>query len=145
MLHAQHAGPQDPALDPRGRTRSRSGSGADRRLSHVTPPAEEGRDAVRPPQAYPEARPPAPAGPEWCQGRVPPRRHRPKPPQARQADPDPAAGARLRGTALARPNVATRLKQPTSSTQSTQSRHDVIWPKADRLLSGYSPAERTPS
>src|SRR3954447_20985699 len=27
----QHAGPQDPALDPRGRTRSRSRSGADRR------------------------------------------------------------------------------------------------------------------
>jgi hypothetical protein len=97
-----------------GRARSRSRSGADRRLSHVTPRAEEGRDAVRPPQAHPEAGPPTPAGPERCQGRVPPRRHRPKPPQARQADSDPAAGARLRGAALARPNVATRLEAPKS-------------------------------
>ena len=35
--------------------------------------------------------------------------------------PDPAAGARLRGTALTRPNVATRLEEPTSSTQSASS------------------------
>src|SRR3954462_4107938 len=75
--------------------------------------SDTGRDAVRPPQAYPEAGPPAPAGSEWCQGRVPPRRHRPKPPQARQVDPDPAAGARLRGATLTRPDGSTWLEAPT--------------------------------
>ena len=43
--------------------------------------AEEGRDAVRPPQTHPEARPPAPARAQRRPRRVPPRRHRPEPPQ----------------------------------------------------------------
>lgn len=44
-------------------------------------------------QAHPEARPPPPQGTKWRKRRVPPRRHRPEPPQNGQADPDAAAGA----------------------------------------------------
>src|SRR5947208_1026681 len=50
--------------------------------------AQKGRDAVRPPQTHPETRSAAITRPERRPRRIPPRRHRPKPPQARHADPN---------------------------------------------------------
>ncbi len=52
--------PQNPALDPRSRPRQSSRYRHDRRLRRLTATAEEGRDAVRPPQTHSEARPAAP-------------------------------------------------------------------------------------
>ena len=67
-----------------------------RRLRHLDPRAEKGGDVVCPPQAHPEARSPPSQRTQWSRRRVPPRRKRPKPPQARQADPDAGAiGAKL--------------------------------------------------
>src|SRR5439155_5571104 len=50
--------------------------------------AQKGRDAVRPPQTHPETRSAAITRPKRRPRRIPPRRHRPKPPQARHADPN---------------------------------------------------------
>src|SRR5947208_8026015 len=50
--------------------------------------AQKGGDAVRPPQTHPETRSAAITRPERRPRRIPPRRHRPKPPQARHADPN---------------------------------------------------------
>src|SRR5437868_11904827 len=49
--------------------------------------AQKGRDAVRPPQTHLETRSAAITRPKRRPRRIPPRRHRPKPPQARHADP----------------------------------------------------------
>src|SRR5262249_6301954 len=48
----------------------------------------------RPSQTHPQARSAAIARAEWRPRRIPPRRHRPKPPQARQADPSAVANRR---------------------------------------------------
>src|SRR5205823_12798342 len=56
--------------------------------------AQKGRDAIRPPQTHPEARSAAITWAERRPRRIPPRRHRPKPPQARQADPGAGAARR---------------------------------------------------
>src|SRR5215472_7251094 len=88
----------------------------------ATARAQEGRNAVRTPQTHPEARPAAITRAKWRPRRVPSRRHRPKPSQARQAD--PSAGGRVRRraehrrivTTTGQPVVAT--SNPTSSTQS---------------------------
>lgn len=58
--------------------------------------AQEGRDAVRPPQTYPQAGSASTARAMWRSRRVPPRRNRPKPPQAGKADPDARSSASLR-------------------------------------------------
>src|SRR5438045_4034676 len=50
--------------------------------------AQKGRDAVRPPQTHLETRSAAITRPKRRPRRIPPRRHRPKPPQARHADPN---------------------------------------------------------
>jgi len=53
-MHAQHARSQGHPIDPRRRARPRPQYRHHRRLSCVTPPTEEGRDAVRPSQAHPK-------------------------------------------------------------------------------------------
>ena len=59
----------------------------DRGVQDLALSAQKGRDAIRPPQTHPEARSAAITWAERRPRRIPPRRHRPKPPQARQADP----------------------------------------------------------
>ena len=85
--------------------------------------AEEGRDAVRAPQAHPEARPPATTRTERRPRRVPPRSRRPEPPQTRKTDPDAGAetgmkGKRLRSSAIDKRQP--RRQHLTSSTISAQ-------------------------
>src|SRR5947207_9143253 len=63
----------------------------DRRVPDLAPPAQKGRDAVRSPQAYSEARSAPTTRAERRPRRVPPRRDRSEPPQTRQADPDAVA------------------------------------------------------
>ncbi len=53
--------PQGPALHPRGCSGHGTRHCGNRRLRRLTARAEEGRDAVRPPQAHPAPRPAAPA------------------------------------------------------------------------------------
>src|SRR5207237_3499893 len=50
--------------------------------------AQKGREAARPPQTHRETRSAAITRPKRRPRRSPPRRHRPKPPQARHADPN---------------------------------------------------------
>src|SRR3546814_4675524 len=97
-LFRSGAGPEGPTIDPRGRPGHGSRHRQDRGLSNLPPAAEEGRDAVRPPQAHPEARPPTTTRAVRCTRRVPPRRHGPEPPEARQdLHPSGADPRRLRG------------------------------------------------
>ena len=98
----QRTGPQDPALDPRGRPRHGQGHRQDRRLRDLATPAEEGRDAVRPSQAHPEARSAEVTRAERGARRVPPCRRRPEPQEARQAGPGACASPGVRPRA-ARP------------------------------------------
>src|SRR5205823_3794224 len=63
----------------------------DRRVPDLAPPAQKGRDAVRSPKAYSEARSAPTTRAERRPQRVPPRRDRSEPPQTRQADPDAVA------------------------------------------------------
>ena len=63
-----------------GRPRPGSRSSSDRRLSHLTTPAEEDRNALRAPQAHPQAGSLAPTRSEWRKGRVLARRYRSEPP-----------------------------------------------------------------
>ena len=74
-----------------------------RRLRHLTPRAEEGRDAVRSPQAHPEARPPATTRTERGPRRVPSRSGRTEPSQTRKTDPDAGAETGMRANASVRP------------------------------------------
>ncbi|CAA9268069.1 MAG: Mobile element protein, partial [uncultured Acetobacteraceae bacterium] len=67
-----------------------------RRLRHLTPRTEGGRDAVRASRAHPEARSSAPERTERSRRRVPPGSRRAEPPQARQA----ASSATERGARL---------------------------------------------
>ena len=93
----------------RRRARSpRHGAGArpGRRVDHLTVRAQEGRDAVRPPQAHHAARPPAITRSERRKRRVPPRSCRPEPSKAHQTPPGPATCRSLRGITLARPPPA---------------------------------------
>ena len=80
--------PQDPALHSRGRSRHGARHRGHRRLCHLKARTKEGRDAVRAPEAYSEARSVAITRTKRRPRRVPPRRHCPKPPQARHADPN---------------------------------------------------------
>src|SRR5438105_11087633 len=63
----------------------------DRRVPDLAPPAQKGRDAVRSPQAYSEARSAPTTRAERRARRVPPRRDRSEPPQTRQANPHAVA------------------------------------------------------
>ena len=85
---ARTASTQGAALDPRGRSRhgprDRKVVGGDA-LATAT---QEDRDAVRPPQTHSQARPATTTRTKRCARRVPPRSHRPEPPEAGQADPD---------------------------------------------------------
>src|SRR5947207_4772069 len=58
------------------------------RVQDLAMSAQKGRDAVRPPQTHLETRSAAITRPKRRPRRIPPRRHRPKPPQARHADPN---------------------------------------------------------
>ena len=113
--------------------------------------AEEGRDAVRAPQAHPEARPPATTRTERRPRRVPPRSRRPEPPQTRKADPDANADPGLKEAApcrARRSRARARRHEPTSSTVSVSSRHRTSEverplslfpaPQADLLLAAKS-------
>jgi transposase len=93
-------GPQDTAVDPRGRSRHGPRYRSHRCLRHLATAAEEGRDAVRASQAHPEARPAATTRTEWSPRRVPPRSRRPEPPQTGQGDPDASAETGLKGRSL---------------------------------------------
>ena len=67
-----------------------------RRMDRLAPRAQEGRDAVRAPQAHHAARPAAITRPQRRPRRIPPRRGSPEPAQARQDQPRKAAGDGLR-------------------------------------------------
>ncbi len=58
--------------------------GEDRPIHHLNEAAQEGRDALRPPQAYPWTQSAPITRPMRRKRRIPPRRHRPKPPQTGQ-------------------------------------------------------------
>ena len=75
----QRAGAESDPLHSRRRPGLRPRHRQDRRLRRLPARTEEGRDAVRPPQAHSEAGSPAPERPQRRQRRVPPRRHRPEP------------------------------------------------------------------
>src|SRR5437868_11731948 len=102
--------------------------------------AQKGGDAVRPPQTHPETRSAAITRPERRPRRIPPRRHRPKPPQARQADPGAGAARRdltiqaLTGEAATPPiRAAAITSNQTSSTESGRRRgsgHRARWLRA---------------
>ena len=77
---------KDHALDPRGGARHGPRDRHDRRVRRLAAPPEEGRDALRPPQAHPAPRPASPPRPLRRPRRVPPRRRSPEPPEARQAE-----------------------------------------------------------
>lgn len=68
-----------------------------RRLCHLAPRAEQGRDAVRAPKAHPEARSAATTKTERRSRRVPPRSHCPEPSKTRKAHPDAGTPAGMRG------------------------------------------------
>ena len=78
---------------------------------------QEGRDALRSPQAHAPARPVAPPRTQWRQRRVPPRGNRPEPQETRGTDP-----RRTSSGLKARPNGHGRTISanisPTSSTRS---------------------------
>jgi len=59
--------------------------------------AQEGRDAVCPPEMHPEARSVASQRTKRRQRRIPPRRHRPEAPETRKAPPDVGNTSRLSG------------------------------------------------
>ena len=86
--------PQDHPLNLRGRSRQGPSHRQNGGLRDLAPRAEEGRDAVCPPQAHPQARPTASARPERGEGRVPTGRHRPE--FAEIGEARPASGAELR-------------------------------------------------
>src|SRR4029077_17886510 len=90
-LLPKRTGSQGPALDPPRGAGPGPRNSQNRSLPNLALPAQKGRDAVRPPQTHPEARSAAITRAERRPRRGPPRRHRPKPPQARHAD--PGAGA----------------------------------------------------
>jgi transposase len=130
--------PQGPALDPRGRARHGAGHRRDRGLRGLEARAEEGRDAVRAPQAHPPTGPLAAARPARRPRRVPPRRRRPEPPQARRADPAAATSARrlrvedrdrhrTRRCGLDPPGSATQLLQRNRPIPETQT--DIARPR----------------
>lgn len=90
--------PHDSALHPEGRPRHGARHRRNRRLRHLMSRAEEGRNVVRAPQTHPEARSAAPARPNGARDKFLLAATRPKPPQARQADPADTPGYdRLRG------------------------------------------------
>src|SRR5204862_4024211 len=60
----------------------------DRGVQDLALSAQKRGDAVRPPQTHPETRSAAITRAERRPRRIPPRRHRPKSPQARHADPN---------------------------------------------------------
>lgn len=84
---SQRAGAQSPAIDLRSRPRQGPRHRQDLGLRRLAPRAKTGRDAVRPPQTHPQARPATPPRFQRRPRRVPPRRHRPEPEKAGQADP----------------------------------------------------------
>src|SRR5262245_10969479 len=63
--------------------------------AHLASIAQEGRDAVRAPQAHSQARQITTAGAERCARRVHPRSNRPEPPKARETDPNADPGSSL--------------------------------------------------
>src|SRR5262249_47252910 len=67
--------------------------------AHLASIAQEGRDAVRAPQAHSQARQITTTGAERCARRVHPRSNRPEPPKARETDPnaDPDSSLSERG------------------------------------------------
>ena len=92
----EHAGAQDPALDPRRCARH---GPADRQVmgrGHLSTAAQEGRDAVRSPQTHPQARSAATERTDRRSRRVPARSHRPEPQEAGEAGPAPEPQASLR-------------------------------------------------
>ena len=106
------------AADRGGERRHRALPG--RRLRRSAAWAQKGRDAVRAPQAHRRAGTLAVTRPVRCSRRVPPRRHRPKPPETRNADPDAKAcnshlipGGR-RGTPQTRPAPSQASSGPKS-------------------------------
>jgi hypothetical protein len=82
---------------------------------------EEDRDAVRTSQAHSTSRPAEVERALWGSRRVPSRWHRPEPPDARKADPDPYASTRLGPPCAGRIVRSRSASSRTSSRQSAQS------------------------
>src|SRR5471032_2005689 len=103
--------------------------------------AEEDRDALRPSQPHPQARSPAPKRSEWCKGRVPPGRHGPEPPQARQADPDAAArhGRVRSGVTSHRDHTPRPLSLKTDLVNTISAKLSFIVPSAKVCSGSISP------
>ena len=74
----------------RERTRACAAAGEDRCLCCLKLCQEKGRDAVCPPEADHAPRPAAPARPERCKGRIPPRGNRSELAETGKTDPDDA-------------------------------------------------------
>src|SRR5262249_54765844 len=128
----EHARAQSAALHLRRRPRPGARHRQDRGLRPLAPPAQEGGDAVRSPQAHPAPRSIAPARPHSSSRRVPPRRHRSEPAQARKAS--PLSGAERRHLGNIGPIAEPRAMPPSpfiarspksSSTESSQEQPSV--------------------
>src|SRR5215204_4058152 len=89
---------EGPPQHLRGRSRHGPRHRQDRCVSHLTAAAEEGRDAVRASQAHPPPRPPPPARTMRRSRRVPPRCHRPEPPESGEAHSRNGSPGHLSGT-----------------------------------------------
>lgn len=91
-----------------GSSRHGQGHRRDRRLCHLAARAEEGRNALRPSQAHPAARPTTTTRTQRRQRRVPPRRRSPEPQEARQAPAERTSDQDNVGGESARRQIAAR-------------------------------------
>src|SRR5205809_560211 len=81
----------------------------DRGVCPDAPGSQEGRNAVRPPEAYPAARPVETAGPARGSLRVHPGGHRPEPAASRQTDCSPTAARNGQVRCVRRPLCCSRV------------------------------------
>src|SRR5215510_1656538 len=122
--------------------------------AHLASIAQEGRDAVRAPQAHSQARQITTAGAERCARRVHPRSNRPEPPKAREtdpnADPDSSLSERGKPRLLNKPAIDLKLfsvffnglgQKQTFASQKSMSAKDQ---KADILQCGRNWQIRSP-
>ena len=102
---------------------------------------QEGRDAVRAPQAHPASRPAPITRTERRPRRVPSRSHRPEPQEARQTDPDANTRTGVRRSLHQRPcaveaKIPRLVRAATSSTESASQRKSQLAQAVSRLETG---------
>ena len=113
-LLPQHGVPVHPPRGTRGRPPGRPGCREDQTIRDLDEAAEEGRDALRAPQAHPRPRKAPTTRPMGRERRIPARRHRPEPQETGKAPPRTAANAKsLRGKARAYLSSARVLRSRT--------------------------------